>query len=450
MKKRHIVSTAILAAILFALIVAFIALPDYFFNMGLSYFKKGDYKNAYKNFSNARIWNKQNSNYRYYYAQTLAKFKPTYNIQKEMFGIANDDKKDSAHLFAGIQINLWRNNINQRYGPTYIDQAPINTDIIRWNPKSFPLKVYISSKNEGNYPEYYSSEVIKAFGQWTASSGFIPFKFIDNESSAHIVVKYEPSPTTDCSDSSCKYVVAHTDPTIRNGLLKQMVITVYDKDANGSFFSDKELYSTVLHEIGHALGIMGHSYSTDDLMYMANMTNQNSSRLFIKHRSDFQYISIKDLSTLRLLYNMVPTISNTPISQFVTTNLIYPPIVLGTTKNMGHQKLKEAKSYIEQAPDLPNGYIDLAIAYDDLGNFDKALEAFQKAFNLAKEDNDKYIILYNIAAMYLNNNKPESALGYAQQAKAINSNEDVADLLGNIEHAMNTKSKPFWMSKKTK
>ena len=48
-----------------------------------------------------------------------------------------------------------------------------------------------------------------------------------------------------------------------------MTITIYDKDANGSYFSDRQLYNTVLHEIGHALGIMGHSYSTDDLMYMA-------------------------------------------------------------------------------------------------------------------------------------------------------------------------------------
>lgn len=450
MRKREIVSIGILSTILFLLIVAFIALPEYFFNVGLSQFKKKDYRNAYKSFSHARLWNKENTNYRYYYAQTLSKFKPSYKIQKEMFEIANDSKKDSAHLFAGIQINLWRNNILQRYGSNYIEQVVSNSDIIRWNPKTFPLKVYVSSENEGSYPEYYSSEVVKAFGQWTASSGFIPFSFIDNENAAQIIVRYKPSPTTDCSDGNCKYVVAHTNPTIKNGILKQMVITVYDKDATGSFFSDKEIYSTVLHEIGHALGIMGHSYSTDDLMYMTNTTRNSDNQLFIKQRSDFQYISIKDVNTLKLLYNMVPTISNTPISEFATSSLIYSPVVLGSINNMGHQKLKEAKNYIANAPDLPNGYIDLAIAYDDLGNFDKALEAFQKAYNLAKDDNDKYIILYNIAAMYMNHNKPESALGYAKQAQELDQNEDIQELLSNIEHSINTKSKPFWTPRKTK
>ncbi|MBR6099366.1 matrixin family metalloprotease [bacterium] len=448
MKKRYIFSIGILAVLLFFIVVGAIALPEYFFNTGVSYFKQGKYFQAYKNLKNARLWNKQNSNYKYYYVQTLAKFKPSYNIQKEMFEFANSDKKDSAQLFAGIQVSLWRNNLLQKYGANYIDRTPMNTEIIHWNPKTFPLKVYVSSEDNSYYPDYYTTEVSRAFGQWTASSGFITFKFIDNESSAQIVVKYEPSPITNCADSGCKYVVAHTDPVIRNGLLKKMVITVYDKDANGSFFSDKELYSTVLHEIGHALGIMGHSYSTDDLMYMANQANQGENRLFIKHRSAFQYISPTDISTIRLLYNIVPTISNTPISEFPTKTLIYGPVVLGSAKNMSSQKLKEAKNYVAQAPDLPGGYIDMAIAYDDMGDFKNALASFQKAYNLSKEDSDKYIILYNISAMYLNNNKPEAALGYAKQAQSLDDNEDVQDLLSNIEHAMNTKTKPFWTGSK--
>ena len=44
---------------------------------------------------------------------------------------------------------------------------------------------------------------------------------------------------------------------------------------------------------------------------------------------------------------------------------------------MSTQKLKEAQAYIEQAPNLPNGYIDLAIAYDELGQFEKATESLQ-------------------------------------------------------------------------
>ena len=449
MRKSILISFSIFTVFLFVAIVLFISLPGHFFKVGMSYYKRGNYQEAYNHIKKAMLWSKNNTEYRYYYVLSLAKLKPTYDVQKEMFEYATDDRKDSAHLAAGIQINLWRNNLIQRYGSNYIDKAPSNNNIIRWNPKTFPLNVYISSKGNSYYPDYYSTEVIKAFGQWTASSGFIGFKFVDKPSAAQIILNYEPSPSTSCENSACKYVVAHTDPVIKSGILKSMVITVYDKDANGSFFSDKELYSTVLHEIGHALGIMGHSFSTDDLMYMSNQTNADENRLFIKHRSAFQYISLKDISTLKMLYNLVPTISNTPISEFNTKNLIYPPIVLGTAKEMSSQKLKEAQNYIEQAPNIPNGYIDLAIAYDELGQFDKALEAFQKAYNLAKDKNDKFIVMYNISAMYLNSNKPESALSYAKQAQQIEDNEDIQELIGNIEHAINTNSKPFWMSKIT-
>ena len=450
MRKRWILSFSVLAIFIFFGIVGYISLPNYFFKVGMSYYKKGNYQEAYNHIKKSLLIDSNNTEFRYYYVLSLAKLKPSYDVQKEMFEFANDDKKDSAHLTAGIQVNLWRNNLIQLYGANYIDKAPLNSDIIRWNPKTFPLKVYISSKGTNTYPEYYSTEVVRAFSQWTASSGFVSFKIADKEANSQIVVHYKNSPATSCEGANCKYIVAHTDPVIKGGLLKKMIITIYDRDANGSFFSDKELYSTVLHEIGHALGIMGHSYSTDDLMYMSNQVNSDSNRLFIKHRSAFQYISLKDISTLKLLYNIVPTISNTHISEFNTKNLIYAPIMLGTAKEMSSQHLKEAQAYVEQAPNLPAGYIDMAIAYDELGQFDKALDAFQKAYNLAKENNDKFIVMYNISVMYLNNNKPESALNYAKQAQKIDDNEDIQELLGNIDHALNTKTKPFWMNKKTK
>ena len=87
-----------------------------------------------------------------------------------------------------------------------------------------------------------------------------------------------------------------------------MTIILYSKDPFGNFFSDKELYNTILHEIGHALGIMGHSYSSEDLMYMAT---DNDSNFYAPYRSSFQYLSSKDINTIKLLYKMFPDISNT-------------------------------------------------------------------------------------------------------------------------------------------
>ncbi len=437
--KKILLGTVFIGLLGFAVGVNLI--PEYYFKLGMNAYEKGDYQTAYKNFYSAKLIAPADTDYRYYYVQTLTKFKPTVRIQKEMFKFVEDGKDDSAHVAAGIHVAMWKSNINQQYGDNYIEQAPINNQIMRWNPKTFPLKVFVDLQDVSQVPDYYNTEITRAFGQWQASSGFLAFTFIDSPDSADIVVKFAPLPKNNCTELGCKYVVAHTIPTVKNNILKKMTITVYDKDANGSYFSDRQLYNTVLHEIGHSLGIMGHSYSTDDLMYMAEDGAENP--ILTRYRSDFQYISIKDVNTLRLLYNIIPTITNTPLSEINTDNLIYPPIVLGTTKNMSTQKLKEAQAYIEQAPNLPNGYIDLAIAYDELGQFEKATESLQKAFNTAQSEMDKYIVLYNYAALYLNNDTPETALQYAKQAQGINNTEEVADLISNIEHAIETKTSPF-------
>ena len=186
---------------------------------------------------------------------------------------------------------------------------------------------------------------------------------------------------------------------------------------------------------------MGHSYSTDDLMYMSSRETQD--KIFTRFRSSFQYISAKDLNTIRLLYNLEPDITNTSLNEINSEGLIYPPIVLGSSEEIGSQKLKEAENYIKNAPDLPGGYIDLAVAYAQLGKLRKATENLGTALQLAKTEQDKYVIYYNYAVVYLNNNNPESALKYAQTAQQINNNDEILDLISNIQHAISTKKKPF-------
>ena len=38
-----------------------------------------------------------------------------------------------------------------------------------------------------------------------------------------------------------------------------MTMKFYIKDINGKFFTANQVYNTALHEIAHALGVMGHS-----------------------------------------------------------------------------------------------------------------------------------------------------------------------------------------------
>ena len=419
--------------------IVFKLMPSFYYWQGQNALKKEDYVSARKDFKNAVFFNPHNKDYRYFLVKALSNLSPTYTIQKEMFEISSSSQKDSAQQAAQNKVSEWQRTILTNIGDNYIEQVPMDKGILRWDTNKFPLTVSIIDNSGGSIPPYYKTEILRAFSQWQSTTGFITFATTDN-SNANIKVEVTAPPSNMCNDKECKYVVGFTTPNYRGEILNQMKITLYSTDPNGNFFSDKELYNTILHEIGHALGIMGHSYSTEDLMYMST---DDTASFYAPYRSSFQYLSSKDINTIRLLYKLVPTITNTPQKSLKTKGLIYAPIVLGTSSQMSLRKLKEAQNYIKNAPDLPSGYVDLGIAYSELNKYNDAVKALKTASDLSKSDEDRYVVYYNLAAIYTNTNKLDAALVYAQKAQQISNDEDIKELISNIEHAKQSKGHAF-------
>ena len=67
----------------------------------------------------------------------------------------------------------------------------------------------------------------------------------------------------------------------------------------------------------------------------------------------------------------------------------------------------------------------------------------KKAYTLAKTKNEKYMIYYNISAIYMNSGHLKEALEYAKQAQQIINSEEIQELITNIQHAQDTNEKPF-------
>lgn len=417
-------------AIIFAIIVK--VMPSYFYVQGKKYLEKQEFVKAHSNLKSAYQLNKNNKEYRYYYVKSLQNLSPSLAVQKEVFEIASGKLEDSAQDIAQRQVYEWKNNILSNFGNNYISQVPFDTAILRWDTESFPLKIQVLDNSNTVVPPYYQEEIFRAFSQWEKSTKFITFEKTNVPDKANILVKILPMPNDVCTKEQCKFVVGFTTPDYKGHILKQMTIVLYAKDPFGNYFSDKEIYNTSLHEIGHALGIMGHSYSSDDIMHMASDTGNG---IYAEYRSSFQYLSTKDVNTIKLLYTLYPTITNT--NKINTKGLIYPPIILGTSKEISSRKLKEAQNYIKQAPELAGGYIDLAIAYAQLNKPHEAIKAMHTAYQKSKNDMEKYYSLFNLATLYFDNNDFKKAEKYALMAQEISQTQEIQELIMKINSKLN-------------
>ncbi len=406
--------------------------PKIFFWKGMNLYNNKNYSAAIGYIKKALILRPDNTDYRFYFVKSLSELKPTYEVQKIMYKFATNKKDDGATILANEKIAEWKRNIHENIGNNYIEQTPSDSHIIRWNKNSFPLKVYIDTMN--SVPDYYKSAISRALNQWDKSVDFVAFTLAEKQSDAQISILFAPIPENVCDNDSkiCKFVVGYTTPKTTGRKLQKMTITIYDKNPRGEYFSDKEIYNTVLHELGHALGIMGHSYSSSDLMYQQT---QNNHSIFALYREDFHYLSGNDVNTLKLLYMLEPTITD-KVSKDKEA-LIYTPILLGSPEERAQQKVKEALDYINTSPEIAVGYINLAGAYADLKQYKKALEALQSALDVANTDNEKFVIYYNFAYIYLNTEKYDAALEFAELAQQIQSTQDIIELISVIKHNQN-------------
>lgn len=418
----------ILTLILLLLIIIFYYAPEFLLNKGKAALLKGDYLSAYKNLNLAITIKRYDKDIRFYYVKTLTKFKSNIKIQKAIYKFSESIQNDSAKLLAGTKVYDWKYNIYRAYGENYIEHVSYDNKILRWDINTFPLKVYIENTSDKNLPNYYISEIKRCFSNWKNASGFINFTYVQTPKNADIVVKFSDFDNSNCKEGGCKYVVAYTNPIVKGSRLKQMIITVYERDPYGRFLSTKELHNTVLHEIGHALGIMGHSDNPSDLMYMST----NQPQIQSSSSGNFIFFTSNDINTLKLLYKLLPDITNVPLSQVNNKGLFYPPVLLGNERTVNMRKLIDAQNYVKKAPNISGGYIDLGIAFAELGKIEEAKKSFNKALALAATENEKALAYYNLAVVSMSNKKYKDAIKYAEISKTIMPSEEINELINSI------------------
>lgn len=214
-------------------------------------------------------------------------------IQVEFLG-DKQYSKSQAEVEIGVLFEVYKNHFLERpdyknamirYSPNYFNELyddKIVKDFresVRLFYRSSQLNVYIENKGEKAIPSNNIDIVKSAFSEWEKATKDFPyevkFEFVSDPSQAQIIIvkedKFEGLPI------GVQGLAGHE---ISNGFLIKRISLLPSSSGNKR---------TIMHEIGHTLGIEWHPKDLDSIM------SQNE---------EYREITTKDVNTLMVLYSI--------------------------------------------------------------------------------------------------------------------------------------------------
>lgn len=162
-------------------------------------------------------------------------------------------------------------------GPDFYEAVTDKGECIRWPRERLPLKVYVSN-GDGvqGFRESFSRALFDSFAAWSqASQNRIMFSIVQNPKMADITFSWTGNPydvrpsAGDVEQGICriKTLKFARENYTRLDRADVRILTV-DRES-GKPLSDDDMKKTCLHELGHALGLHGHSTNNHDIMFFS-------------------------------------------------------------------------------------------------------------------------------------------------------------------------------------
>lgn len=419
-KKRYFLVP--LCVLLLILVVFKLNFDSILFNMGKSAYDGQNYQKALGLFEVLERKDPKNQDYIYYKILSLSKMPLTYDNQTKLLEVVNSRRPLKGKSIAVNTIEKFRMNVKRAYGSNYLEDAIPGGEVVRWSLSELPITYFIGSSSD--IPPNYTEIVEKSFLKWQRSSNnLITFKRIDNQEKANIVVLFVDRPQSNYRmNVKEEYNVGLASPVVEGDKLQQMKIELLKRNNLGSFFTPRAFSTVAIHEIGHALGIWGHSINKNNIMfYSADRAIGTYDVL----------ISQEDINTLKLIYSLRPQTTNVKISSEEEKHLINPKIVLGNIEN-NSDEINSCINFLNKRPDDVTRWLNLSEAYNENQQFDTAIEILQHALSLNPDSDMKYIIYYDFALNHMELEHYDKAILAAINAKAIKDDMDIQLLISEI------------------
>jgi predicted Zn-dependent protease len=217
---------------------------------------------------------------KYYYAKALIMDKDYLRAKEILNSVLYDQNTDSnLKKLAQDELNKTKQMLKNIHIAFVNDYGNYVSDLDKYKIWKNPGKLKVFIKGD------FKKDILKqAFSKWDYKlHQLVNFEYVHDEQQADIVCYYV--------DKLEGKIAGITHYQYIGEKMVKATIEVSLKDLNNNLFDDNEILSIALHEIGHALGIIGHSENLNDIMYYSTGTYKNG------------IISEKDVNTIMHIYN---------------------------------------------------------------------------------------------------------------------------------------------------
>jgi predicted Zn-dependent protease len=170
--------------------------------------------------------------------------------------------------------------------------------VIRWSAQQMPLRVFITNGDATpGYRPQFADLLKQSFASWSqASSGLVSFSLVDNIEQAQIVCLWSNDPAKFKNIAEAGHAVLDTT---RNGLVKGTITLLTVPLVEQLPLTDNRMRRGCLHEIGHVLGLAGHTSNPDDAMFYSMSVDDK-----------WKDLNVRDANTIVRLYSKPPATSS--------------------------------------------------------------------------------------------------------------------------------------------